>query len=481
MTKQIQKEKWILYRHTRSFRLLVSLAKILKSFSKTKINKEDKAKLNLHLRELGLYNERNPNLVLDAISHKINQLSFYMFGYQAKIDGNNRFLFSPLGNLFLKYADNESIGAKIFLAMLWGMQFEHPHGGSDRKFQLYPFRLIFKLLSDNRLEYKLYAYEVAYLVVFVKKINKDTYENLIENILSLRVKTHKQIADLFHSDPHTYVNAVYEWDYYTSNLLCSAGILYKTNGVIITRLQHGNTNTFRKVTSNSIAITHDLRDFVAKLESSDSFLHAPLLLDDGERLRIDVVKEVYSYYPKILLETIGAFDDEAQNYLEIPKLIETYADNPNQSASDLFENVLVDGFNMFYNIKAKKLSGAGKTDIECLYITKKKKFAVEAKSTANKLLGINTSRLREHREYIGGEYTIIITPRYVPAARRDISDTPNVIILANTFAEYLYNCIDNDVRQIDYEEFDTIIKQNLGKDISQHISNLSILKFGLGK
>lgn len=128
MTKQIQKEKWILYRHTRSFKLLVSLAKILKSFSKTKINKEDKAKLNLHLRELGLYNERNLNLVLDAISHKINQPSFYMFGYQAKIDGNNRFLFSPLGNLFLKYADNESIGAKIFLAMLWGMQFEHPHG-----------------------------------------------------------------------------------------------------------------------------------------------------------------------------------------------------------------------------------------------------------------------------------------------------------------------------------------------------------------
>ena len=49
-------------------------------------------------------------------------------------------------------------------------------------------------------------------------INKDIYENLITNILSLRAKTHKEIADLFHSDPHTYVNAVYEWDYYTSNL-----------------------------------------------------------------------------------------------------------------------------------------------------------------------------------------------------------------------------------------------------------------------
>ncbi|EAJ0236524.1 hypothetical protein CUPS9163_04835 [Campylobacter upsaliensis] len=481
MAKQIQKEKWILYRHTRNFKLLMNLAEILKSFSKTKINEEDKRILNLHLRELGLYNERNPNLVLDAINHKINQLSFYMFGYQTKINGNKRFLFSPLGNLFLKNINNESIRTKIFLTMLWGMQFEHPHGGSDKKFKLYPFRLIFRLLSDERLDYKLYAYEFAYLVVFVETINRDSYENLIVNILSLRAKTHKEIADLFHSDPHAYVNAVYEWDYYTSNLLCSAGILQKTSGEIITHLQHGNTNTFRKITSNSVTITHSLKDFVVKLEKSDSFLNTPLLLNDGERLRIDVIKEIYSYYPKVLLESIGVFDDEAQSYLEIPKLIETYSNNPNQETSDLFENVLVDGFNMFYNIEAKKISGAGKTDIECLYITKRKKFAVEAKSTANKLLEINTSRLREHREHIGGEYTIIITPRYVPAAKRDIRDTPNVIILANTFAEYLYNCIDNNIRKIDYGEFDTIVMQNLGKDISGHISNLSILKFGLGK
>ena len=134
---------------------------------------------------------------------------------------------------------------------------------------------------------------------------------------------------------------------------------------------------------------------------------------------------------------------------------------------------------MFYNVEARKLSGAGHTDIECLYITKKKKFAVEAKSTANKLLGINTSRLKEHRKEIGAKYTIIITPRYVPAAKRDISETDNVIILANTFAEYLFNCISNDIREIDYGEFDDIIINNLGKDISSQISNLSIKEFGI--
>ena len=143
----------------------------------------------------------------------------------------------------------------------------------------------------------------------------------------------------------------------------------------------------------------------------------------------------------------------------------------------MFENVLVAGFNMFYNVEAKGLGGSGHTDIECLYLTKKKKFAVEAKSTANKLLGINVGRLREHREEIGGEYTIVITPRYVPAAKRDIFGSPIVIILANTFAEYLYNCIDNDIRKIDYADFDEIIMDNLGKDISTDISNMTISKF----
>ena len=37
----------------------------------------------------------------------------------------------------------------------------------------------------------------------------------------------------------------------------------------------------------------------------------------------------------------------------------------------------------------------------------------------------------------------------------------------------------NDIRQIDYKEFDDIITQNLGKDISGNISNLSLAKFGL--
>ena len=165
--------------------------------------------------------------------------------------------------------------------------------------------------------------------------------------------------------------------------------------------------------------------------------------------------------------------------LELPKLIEEYSNNPQNKTAYLFEDVLVDGFNMFYNVDARGIGGSGKTDIECLYKseTRNKKFAVDAKSTKYKLANLNAGRLRNHRENIGGEYTIVITPRYVPAVLKDIKDTPIVIICASTFSEYLYNHINNGIREIDYDEIDKLVTNNLGKDISKELSYITLEKF----
>ena len=478
MTLRIDRKKWILYRHTTDFEKLVVLAEILKSFTKTGISKEDKTNLNLKLKELGLYNERNPELPLDAINHKINQLSYYMFGYQAKVDGQDRFLFSPLGNLFLKHIEDKEKTAKIFLAMLWAVQYQHPHSGTDNEFQLYPFRLIYKLLTEPKLSNKLYAFEVAYSVVFVKEISSKSYDELVNELLELRKLSDEELAQKFQEDRHAFVNSAYEWDYYVSTLFESAGVLNKSAGVVICKLQHGITNTFRKITRNEVSIPENLKALVQQLENEYSYLEKPLLLNDPERLKIDVIKEIYSFYPKSLLIEIGELvDDIKYELLNLPKLIEQYANNNDGAEAYLFEDALTDGFNMFYNVEAEKVGGAGNTDLECLYLTKKKKFAVDAKSTKNKLSGINAGRLEGHREKIGGAYTIVVTPRFVPAVLQDIRTSPIVIIRATTFSEYLYNCIDNDLREIDYEDFDNIIVNNLGKDISKNISDLTISRF----
>ena len=83
-----------------------------------------------------------------------------------------------------------------------------------------------------------YNYEVEYLVVFEKEMTPEIYERLVSEILRLRQKTSLEIADLFMADEHTYVNAVYEWEYYTTTLLAQVGIFDRHDGDEICRLCH---------------------------------------------------------------------------------------------------------------------------------------------------------------------------------------------------------------------------------------------------
>ena len=482
MPIMVEREKWILYKHTSNYELIKAVALDVKNSCASNVSEIERHRMQQRLAALNMYKTRNPDeRPLDSINHRINTLEFYMFGYE---DDNKNFIFSPLGNLFLNHISDEEKLRYIFTAMLFAIQFEHPANGTPSSFQLYPFRLLLKLMCDKRLEYKLYSNEYAYLVAFIKNITPESYDRLVNDILAFRKLSDEEKISLLKSDEHTYVNCIYEWQYYTQKLLSSIGILSITKGHSLTKLFHPpKTNshslpTGRTVKTDYASISSNLFPFVELLLSSYSCFDKPLRLDDEERMQLDVIKEIYSFYPKQLLEQIGEESDDIQvKLLELPKLINEYSNNPDNDTAYLFEDVLTEGMNMFVNVEARKIGGAGHTDIECLYITKKKKFAVEAKSTSNKLPSINSGRLREHRNQIGGEYTIVITPRYVPAAKRDIQGNPIVIILASTFSEYLYNHVYHDVREIDYKDFDDIIVSNLGKDISRQISDMTMKKF----
>ena len=479
----VSRDKWILYKHTCSYDMIKAVALDVKNSCKTDVSDLERHRMQERLAALDLYRTRNPQeRPLDSINHRINTLEFWMFGYEDKSSGEKKFIFSPLGNLFLKYISDDQKLRKIFIAMLFAMQFQHPANGTSREFQLYPFRLIFQLLTDERLNGRLYNYEEELILPFVKEVTPETYEQIVSEILSIRDLSNAELANKFKSDEHTYVNTVYEWEYYTQSLLNQVGIINKVEGEVICKLYHPTKSnskslpTGRKASRGYVTICSDSIPFIKKMLAEYSCFAKPVRLQDPERLSIDCIKEVYNFYPQLLLQEIGESDDLSK-LLELPKLIEKYSNNPENETAYLFEDVLTEGFNMFYNVEAIKRGGAAHTDIECLYITKKKKFAVESKSTANKLLGINAGRLREQREEIGGEYTIVITSRYVPATKRDIKDSPIVIILANTFAEYLYNHIFHDVRNLDYADFDNIIVNNLGKDISSLVSDLTLERF----
>lgn len=482
MPIMVEREKWILYKHTCNYDLIKAVALDVKNSCASYVNNAEKHRMQERLAALDLYKMRNPsNRPLDSINHRINTLEFYMFGYE---DDNKRFIFSPLGNLFLAKINDEEKLKKIFLAMLFAIQFEHPANGTPASFQLYPFRLLLKLMTDERLNFRLYSTEYAFLVAFVHQIDETRYDELVNHILNFRKLDDAKKMELLKKDEHTYVNCIYEWQYYTQKLLNTVGIINIHEGDSLGKLYHPSkqnshsTPTGRTVKNGYATISADIMRFVQVMLLKYSCFDKPLRLDDPYRMQFDVIKEIYSFYPKELLVEIGEDKDELQvKLLELPHLIEEYSNNPENSTAYLFEDVLTEGLNMFINVDARKIGGAGHTDIECLYITLKKKFAVEAKSTANKLSGINSGRLREHRNQIGGEYTIVVTSRYVPAAKRDIQGNPIVIILASTFSEYLYNHIYHDIREIDFKDFDDIIVNNLGTDISKLVSNMTMEKF----
>lgn len=100
----VEREKWILYKHTCNYEMIKAVALDVKNSCKTDISDLERHRMQERLAALDLYRTRNPKeRPLDSINHRINTLEFWMFGYEDKTNGNKKFIFSPLGNLFFNY------------------------------------------------------------------------------------------------------------------------------------------------------------------------------------------------------------------------------------------------------------------------------------------------------------------------------------------------------------------------------------------
>jgi type II restriction enzyme len=240
---------------------------------------------------------------------------------------------------------------------------------------------------------------------------------------------------------------------------------------------HGSS-TKRWVNDAVVTMHPQIAKFCNILLKSHLFSEKPVELNDPERLRIDAIKEMYSFCPPELLREMN-LDENSPEYklANLPKLIKQFSLNAAAGAPDEFEIQLTNAMNFFIDVEASRLSGPGNTDIECLYLKLNRKFAVEAKSTQTKLGLLNAGRLQLHREKISADYTVVITPRYSPSVLTDIRNSNNVILLVNTFTEYLYNLIASDERNVSYQDIHELALQNMGSDISEEVSRLTVSKF----
>lgn len=479
------RKHWIFKKHTNNIDVLIDVATYLKD-QKSDISSDEKKRMFNTLKQNSVYKPRKStrNMPLDSINHRIDELSYYMFGYSKKIENKKKFIFSPLGNLFLNHINDKEKTSKIFATMLAGIQFPHPASLPSEDFELYPFRLIFKLLLDSRLEGKLYNYEIYQHLIYLDRINPEIYERLIQDILDSRKLSDEEKFIKVKSQEDIIVKSVYEWEYYVLKLLCSQGIFISQSGDVLGKVYHPTKNpntvkTGRKVTNSSFELNREIKEYISRLTEEYTIYDAVLSLDNDSMIRSDIIKEIYSFYPDLLLDELSLSSDGIDNeIIKLPKLIEKYSLNENGETFNQFEDILEEAFNLFYNVEAERVSGPGRTDIECMYLEIREKFAVDAKSTSKKLPGINAGRLARHRRLIGAKYTIVITPRYVPSVKYDIDGQEIVIIKANTFAEYIYNYLATGIREIDFGELREIILSHMGKDISLQVSEQTLSKFG---
>lgn len=496
-----KKAKWTLMKYVKDFDLLVQYAQLLREL-KAKIDDDSIVEINSIMEEMGVYQPRYGKASVDTTNFKICQIVYSMFAYKNDESESKEVVFSPLGNLLLDHVDDKLMVSKVFAAMLYALPFNHPFNKMDPSFNIYPFRLIFKLLTDSRLGNKLYEDELFYHVLWMKSLDEKEYEELVEEIVEFRSLSHGFKMALFTgrlSEQDALANALHE-THYLFGQLSSSGIVQIHRGEKIGTLHHGGFGRkevpdylteeelanvrftgHRSYYKSYISLKSEVLGLIISLLKSYPFYEKPHDLSDILD-RHDYVLQLYNFYPNELLSDLGIKQKRIQTILQITEDIKRLSRNQDDGDCYRFEDVLTDAFNEFDDVEATKIGGVGNADIECMYLTINEKFDVEAKSTQTKLGGLNAGRLRLHRLKIGSKYTIVVAPYYKPSVESDIANSETVMITASSLANFLYQySIHSKTEELPYRPLYEIIQQSFGSNITSKVNQYVYSHFGIGK
>lgn len=495
-----KKAKWTVMKYVNSFDLLLKYADLIRDLN-AKVDDASITEINSVMRGLNVYQPKYGKPSVDTTNFKICQIVYFMFAYRNEDSNNKEIIYSPLGNLLLDNLSNKDWVAKIFATMLYGMPFNHPFNKMSPSFNLYPLRIVFKLLTESRLDCKLYQDEMFYHILWLKDIDQFSYEELVNKILTFRTIPQKVKYAMFTerlSEQDALANALHETTYLFGQLE-SAGIVSLLKGNCIGVLRQGGfgrgevpdyitpkelakhkPSGLRSYKTESIQLNSNLRELINKLLNIYPYWEKPHdLLDTLGRQ--DYILHLYNFYPQELLEVLGIKQNRIQTMLQITKDIKKYSRNEEDGDCYRFETILADAFNEFDDVDAHKIGGSGNTDVECIYLTIDEKFAIEAKSTHTKLGGINAGRLQLHRNKINAKYTIIVAPYYKPSVESDIAHTVNVMITASCLSNFLYQATIHNPEGISYEPLYDIIQSSLGTNITAKVNNYVAKCYGIGK
>lgn len=478
--KNIYNGEWIFNKHTKDMDTLYDVLCYL--ILRTNNKKESTYMIIQRLKETSKYKPRTSDKTT-TINNKINELKFYNLIYEIK----DKYMISYLGNFYLEYKNTEKL-KYVFLSLLFGIQFPHPYNKSISN--LFPFRVIVHFLLSKKLSYKLYNDEIfRYIMNFkfssssnssVRTKELDELENLIlksrrnDINISLELEKIDGIADKIH-----------QWDYYVSNILVEQNIIKKTKiseeKVKFFHPTRENTKipTSRIYSRLEYVLTNEIKEFAAEL-IKESPAAEKILVYNEEESKEDIDRKIANYLPKILLNKLVK-TEELIYFENLLFEVKKHSLNKMKHSPEEYENRLEETFNAFRDIKAHRISGAGATDVECIY--NKIKFNVEAKSTSNKLMLLNRGRIEGHMNKTKAIYTLVISPDFAPAVyKNDIRNSSISILKTSVFCEYVMSQYFSMGRgNLEYKELHDLIMQNLGENITSEVSKRNSMIFGLDK
>ena len=478
--EKVYKAKWIFNKHTKDMDTLYDVLRYLISRSDSK--KESTHMITQRLKETSKYKPRTTDKTT-TINNKINELKFYNLIYEIK----GKYMISYLGNFYLEYAGTEK-SKYIFLSLLFGIQFPHPYNRSISN--LFPFRVIIHLLLSEKLSYKLYNDEIFRYIMnfeFSSSSNRTVRNKELHELENLILKSRKKMINmaLELEKIDRIADKIHQWDYYVSNILVEQNVVEKTK-ISNERIkffhptqEKTKCSTSRTYSRLEYMLTTEIKEFATELIKESPAVEE-VLIYNGNEFKEDIDRKISNYLPRILLNKLDNTDERIyfENLLfEVKK----HSLNKMLHSPSEYEIKLEETFNAFKDIKAHRISGPGATDVECIYSGMK--FNVEAKSTSNKLGGLNRGRIEDHMNKTKANYTLVIAPDFAPAVyKSDIRNSSISVLETGVFCEYVMSQYFSMGREnLEYKELHELIMQNLGENITSKVSERNSMIFGLDK
>lgn len=473
--------KWIFNKHTRHIN---TLEEVLSSIAEKRTSTSDIAE---KLIATGNYKSRSGNTNTTTISNKVKELQFYNLIYKSE----NTYLLSTLGNYYYNAIVNndEVMKEDAFINACFNVQFPHMYNKSESN--VYPFRMIFSLMNEKKLDYYIRNDEILALLYNYEFTNNDAdirkneYLQLIDKIIEFRLLPHVEKIKIL-DDVDKIADRVHQLKVYVMPILKEMGaidiMVQKQSESKKYYHPHGeNTKkpTSRIYQKTLFSISNKKYDYINKL--CDELPAFEPILEKKVELESKYTISIFNSVSNTFLdEYIEEKSSGVIKYIkELSEEIDIHSKNQQFDSPVEFEQKLCELFNMFNDVKAERISGPGKTDVECVYLDKVK-FNVEAKSTSNKLMGINAGRLNNHMAISQSKYTLVIAPDFSPAATNyDITGTSIVAVQAYTLCDYIQNMALND--NYSFQKLNNLIENSLGTDLTLKLKSEIASEFGVVK